>query len=112
MSMFYLLVVCNVFMSSVAQLLLKSSSLVSHKNFICEYFNIRVIAGYSLMMVALLSNIYAMRQGILIKEVSIIESLSYLFVPILSYFVFNEQMTKRKIVAISLIICGIVMFFM
>jgi drug/metabolite transporter (DMT)-like permease len=46
-----------------------------------------------------------------VKEVSIIESLSYLFVPVLSWFFFKEKITWRKAGAIAVIMAGVVMFF-
>ena len=56
-------------------------------------------------------NIFAMSHGVKLKEVSIIESLSYLFVPLLSFLIFKEKLTWTKIVAISVIIVGIIVFF-
>ena len=63
------------------------------------------------MLGAMLMNIFAMSRGVEVKEVSIIESMSYLFVPILSYFVFREKVTWRKLGAIGIIMIGIVVFF-
>ena len=38
-------------------------------------------------------------------------ALSYLFVPVLSWFVFKEKISKTKAIAIGLIIGGVVVFF-
>lgn len=56
-------------------------------------------------------NIFAMSRGVALKEVSIIESLSYLFVPLLSFLIFKEKLTWIKIIAILVIIVGIIVFF-
>ena len=53
-----------------------------------------------------------MHHGLLLKELSIIESLSYFFVPTLSWLVFKEQINRRKALAIILIIIGVVVFFL
>lgn len=109
--MYYVIVVISVLIASVAQMLLKSSSNAEHRSFIFEYFNWKVIGGYGLMFVALFINIFAMSRGVLVKEVSIIESLSYLFVPALAFFFFREKINKQKLIAIVVIMSGVVVFF-
>lgn len=109
--MYYILVVISVLIGSVAQMLLKSSSKVEHRSLLFEYFNWKVIVGYGLMFVALVINIFAMSKGVLVKEVSIIESLSYLFVPTLALFFFNEKINKQKVIAIAVIMVGVIIFF-
>lgn len=70
-----------------------------------------VIGGYAIMFGTMVLNILAMSKGVQIKELSIIESMSYLFVPALSFIVFQEKLTWRKILAIAIIITGIIVFF-
>lgn len=109
--MFYLIVIANVFMAAIAQMLLKKGATLPHSSFIMEYLNPWVIGGYALMGISLLVNIFAMAHGIQIKEISIIESLSYLFVPCLSWLIFKEAITLRKGISIGIIIIGIIVFF-
>ena len=109
--MYYLVVIISVFIAALSQLLLKSSSKDEHENVIREYLNWKVICGYGMMGVSLLMNIFAMSKGVQVKEVSIIESLSYLFVPILSWLFFKEKISMRKWGAIGLIMIGVVVFF-
>ena len=52
-----------------------------------------------------------MSKGVQVKELSIIESMSYLFVPTLSFVIFKEKLTWRKIFAIAIIITGVIVFF-
>ena len=73
--------------------------------------NAWVIGGYAIMLGTMLMNIFAMSRGVEVKEGSIIESMSYLFVPILSFVIFKERLTWRKIIAIGVIIIGIFVFF-
>ena len=109
--MYYALVVFDVFIAALAQMLLKSSSMDKHKSFIFEYLNPKVIGGYSIMVVSLLLNIYALHHGVMIKELSTIESSSYMFVPLLSFLIFKETITWRKAIAIAVILVGVVVFF-
>ena len=109
--MYYALVVFDVFIAALAQMLLKSSSMDKHKSFIFEYLNPKVIGGYCIMVVSLLLNLYAMHHGVLLKELSTIESSSYMFVPLLSFLFFKETITWRKAIAIAVIMVGVVVFF-
>ena len=52
-----------------------------------------------------------MSKGVQVKEVSVIESMSYLFVPVLAFMLFKEKLTARKICAIAIIISGVIIFF-
>ena len=61
---------------------------------------------------SLLLNVFCMAHGILVKEIGGIESLSYLFVPILSWLFFNERITWRKAGAVLVIMVGVVVFFL
>ena len=70
-----------------------------------------VISGYVIMFGTMVMNIFAMSRGVQIKELSIIESMSYLFVPTLSFILFKEKLTWRKIFAIAIIITGVIVFF-
>lgn len=112
MNIYILVSIFAVFISAVAQMFLKKSAKQEHKSWIYEYLNVLVISGYGILMVALLLNIYAMHKGVELKTLMAIEALGYLFVPTLSYFVFKEKISKRKILAIALIIVGVVVFFM
>lgn len=109
--MYYIVVITSVFIAALSQLLLKSSSRDRHANVISEYLNWKVMCGYGMMGVSLLMNIFAMSKGIQVKEVSIMESLSYLFVPFLSFLVFKEKLSWRKIGAIAMIMIGVIVFF-
>lgn len=109
--MYYALVVFDVFIAALAQMLLKSSSMDSHKSFIFEYLNPKVICGYGIMVLSLFLNIYALNHGVLLKELSTIEALSYMFVPLLSFLFFKEAITWRKAGAIAVILFGIMVFY-
>lgn len=52
-----------------------------------------------------------MSHGVQVKEVSVIESMSYLFVPVLAFMLFKETLSVRKVCAIAVIISGVILFF-
>lgn len=110
--MYQLLVIGSVLMGAGAQMLLKKGASLPHASFLKEYLNPWVLGGYAVMGLALLLNVFAMSRGVQVKEVGIIESLSYLFVPLLSYWFFQERLTKKQILSIGLIIAGVVVFFL
>lgn len=109
--MYYLLVILSVLAAAGAQMLLKQGAKNEYDSFWREYLNPWVIGGYGIMAASLLFNIFCMGHGVRVKEVSIIESLSYLFVPILSWLFFKERITWRKASAIGVIMVGVVVFF-
>ena len=110
--MYILLVILSVFAASGAQILLKKGAANKYPALWKQYFNPWVLGGYLVLGGALILNIFCMGHGVLAKEVSIIESLSYLFIPCLSWYVFREPLTKKKLSAIAIILGGVVVFFL
>ena len=110
--MYYIIVILSVFAAACSQMLLKQGARKEYASWWRQYINPWVIGGYAIMMGSLVLNVWCMSKGVLVKEVSTIESLSYLFVPVLALLLFKEKLTKRKICAIGIIILGIVLFFM
>lgn len=110
--MFYILAVFNVFIAGVAQMMLKKSAAQKHSSIINEYVNPWVITAYILMAVSLVSNIFVMSRGVLLKEMGVIGASSYLFVPVLAAVCFKDKFKKKKIFSIALIISGTVVFFL
>ena len=109
--MYYLLVILSVLAAAGAQMLLKQGAKKQFTTFIRQYLNTWVIGGYGIMGVSLILNIFCLSKGVQVKEISIIESLSYLFIPLLSWLIFKETITWRKAGAIAVIMVGVVVFF-
>lgn len=109
--MYYILVISSVFLAACAQMLLKQGARQEYAQWWRQYLNGWVIGGYAIMFSTMMLNIFAMSKGVQVKEVSIIESMSYLFVPALSFVIFKEKLTWRKIFAIAIIITGVIVFF-
>lgn len=108
---YYILVIISVLAAAGAQMLLKQGTKKQYASFIRQYLNSWVIGGYCIMGASLLLNIFCLSHGVQVKEISIIESLSYLFVPVLSWVFFKERITWRKAGAIAVIMVGVVVFF-
>lgn len=109
--MMYIIVISCVFLAACAQMLLKEGARQQYDAWWRQYINAWVIGGYAIMLGTMLMNIFAMSRGMGVKEVSIIESMSYLFVPILSFVIFKERLTWRRVCAMAIIIVGVVVFF-
>lgn len=109
--MYKLIVILAVFYAAGAQMLLKKAATIQYPSVIRQYLNPWVIGGYGIMGLVILVNIFAMSKGVQLKEVGIIESLSYLFVPCLSWMIFGEKLTWLRMLAIAIIMCGVTVFF-
>lgn len=92
-------------------MLLKKAATIHYPSLWRQYVNPWVIGGYAIMGLAMLANIFAMSKGVQLKEVGIIEALSYFFVPCLAFVLFKEKLGWRKIGAIGIIMVGIIIFF-
>lgn len=110
--MYYLLVIFSVLAAAGAQMLLKQGAKKQYPSFWRQYLNPWVIGGYGIMGASLFLNILCLSHSVQVKEVSIMESLSYLFVPLLLWMFFKERITWRKAGAIVVIMAGVVVFFM
>lgn len=109
--MYYILVILSVFLAVCAQMLLKQGARQQYATWWRQYMNGWVIGGYAIMFSTMMLNIFAMSKGVQVKELSIIESMSYLFVPALSFVIFKEKLTWRRTLAIAVIITGVIIFF-
>ena len=109
--MYKLLVIVSVLAAAGAQMLLKQGARKEYPTFLRQYLNPWVIGGYGIMGASLLLNIFCLSHGVQVKEVSTIESLSYLFVPALSWLLFKENITWKKAGAIAVIMAGVAVFF-
>ncbi len=101
----------SVILSSISQILLKISAGKSHSSFLKEYLNPLVIIGYGLMIAATLTTIVAYH-GMDYKNGPVIESLGYILVMILSYFILKEKVTMKKIIGYIMILAGVIVFYL
>ena len=108
----YVLVLISSLLGVASQMMLKHSARKNYPSWWREYINIWVISGYSIMVLSLLINLWAIHIGVLAQEVSIIECINYLLIPLGAWWIFKEPITRRKMVAIGIIIVGVIVFFL
>lgn len=108
--MYVILLIISVAVASVSQIFLKISASEQHESMIKEYLNIKVIVGYGMMVLSTILTVLAF-QGLDYKNGPIIESIGYIFIMILSKVILHEKITKKKLIGNSLILFGIVIFY-
>ncbi len=107
---YYLFVILGIFACSLSQLLLKRSANNKHTSRIYEMINPLVIMAYSIFFCSLIINIWAMRHGVQLKEMAMLESLGYIFVPLLSIVLLKEQLYIRTVIGIVIVFFGLIVF--
>ena len=107
--LFSLIFVSGVFISSISQIILKKSSEKEYPSKIREYLNFRVIFAYIIFFGATLCSILAYTK-IPLSLGPILESSGYFFVAVLSYIFLKEKISKQKMLGLSIIIIGIIIY--
>lgn len=108
---YYVLGIFSVVVASCSQILLKKGALKQYDSFIREYLNVYVISGYLLMFGSLFMTMIVYR-GMKFMNVPVLEAVGYVLVPILSYLFFKEKLSKKKIVGITCILSGILLYYL
>lgn len=101
--------ILSVVIASTSQILLKKSANIKRKSKIKEYLNPYVIVSYGMLFVSTILTLYAYQKLNLSTGV-ILETISYILIPILSLFILKEKIEKKHIIGIALIIVGIMTF--
>ncbi|MDD2958064.1 MAG: EamA family transporter [Lachnospiraceae bacterium] len=99
----------SVFISSVAQIMLKIAANKTYKNKINEYLNPLVIISYGIFFLSTLLTMLALKHVPLTMS-PIIESTSYIFVPVLGVFILKEKISKRRLLGMGIMLLGIIVF--
>ena len=103
------LTILGVLLATVSQLLLKSSANKKYDNKLKEYLNLRVVSAYGLFALSAALTMYVLRY-LDLSVVSILQSMGYVFVPLASYFILKERISKLQIIGILVILAGIFVF--
>ena len=109
MILYVLFLLFSNFIGAVSQVLLKKSAMQSHKNFVREYLNVKVVLAYALFFSAVFIDLTALKI-VPVSYVPIIEASSYIFAIILSRVFFGDKITLKRAAAIALIIAGIAIY--
>lgn len=106
---FIIIALCGVFISSIAQVMLKKEAVRAHKGLLGEYLNPLVIGGYALMLLSTFMLVASFR-GIPLSMGPVLEATSYLYVSAFGRAIFKERLTRAKVVALMIIVAGILLY--
>ena len=103
------LMIFGTFVSSIAQVMLKKAAMKDYSSHFREYFNPTVIIAYIIFLGASFLGILAYKVVVLSMG-SILEATSYIYVTIFGVTIFKETITKKRIIALLIILSGIVVY--
>ncbi len=98
-------------LSAMSQMLLKKAAKTDYSSPVREYLNVWVIGGYGLLVLSMLSVVFACR-GLEMKNVPVIESLGFPLVMLLGRVFYGEKLTKNKPIGMGLIMLGVAVFYL
>ena len=110
MNKFLLLALLSVTIASFSQVMLKLGAGKTYNSKIREYLNFYVITGYGMLFVSMVLTIVVYSR-LSYLSVPVVEAVGYVLVPVLSYFIFKEKLSKRKVIGILCILLGIVIYY-
>ena len=99
----------SVIISSFSQVLLKIAANKTYPNRIREYVNPIVITAYGIFFISTLLTMFALRV-VPYSYSPIIESTSYIFIPVFGVFMLKEKISRRRLIGIGIILVGILIF--
>lgn len=97
----------SVLIASISQVLLKKSAMKQYDYKWGDYLNPYVICGYGLLFGSMFLTIFAYR-GVDLKTGPVIESVSYIYVAVLSAIFLKEKINKRKKIGLIVIMIGVI----
>lgn len=103
------LMLLSAFLAAFSQILLKKSSLETHRRHIFNYLNAKVLCAYAILALTLLINIYALT-GVAFKYASVLNASSYIFAMILSAMLLKDRLNWQCVVGNGLIVAGIAIY--
>lgn len=109
MIIFSLVFVVSVLISSISQVMLKTSANKSYSDRIKEYLNPTVIIAYGLFFLSTLITVFAYKV-VPLSLGPVLESTGYIFVAVLGVVLLKEKMSPRKLFGMILILAGIALF--
>jgi drug/metabolite transporter (DMT)-like permease len=108
---YYLFIIAGVMVASVSQIVLKRTASREHGSLIKEYLNPGVIIGYLLLFGSTILGIMGL-SGLAYKNGPVLESLGYIFILVMSALILKEKLTKRRIIGNTIIVIGVIVFYM
>ncbi len=109
--LFYILMILSAFVTAFSQIILKKSANRKHRNVVFEYLNPYVLFSYTCYVGVLVLNVFIYTR-IDYRFGVVINSLSTVFVMLLSRMILKESITKKRIIGNAIIVCGILVFML
>jgi len=109
--MYYLLTLMITIFTSIAHLLLKKGTVMSTEKHVKMYMHPYSLFSYAIFAIVAFLSIVALR-GLDLKEFFALNSLTYIFIPVLSFIFLKELVTKNKLIGIILISIGVITFYL
>lgn len=107
--LFVVVYLLGVFVSAVAQIILKKSAVKEYESKIKEYLNPYVIISYAIFFGATFCTIFAY-SGIPLSLGPILAATEYIFIAVLSRFILKEKINLKKFMGLSIIVAGIIIY--
>ncbi len=104
-----IILLVSVLVASVSQIILKISANKEHETRIKEYLNPYVITAYVMLLGSTVLTMIALRH-LPLSHQPLYESVSYIFVSVMGYFLLKERFSKKKLIGLALILAGIFVF--
>ncbi len=103
--------ILSALITALSQIILKKSASKTYKSMIFKYVNPYVLFSYTCYVGVLVLNVFIYtktdyRFGVVINSVSTV------FVMLLSHFILNESLTQKRVAGNIIIICGILIFML
>lgn len=108
-TVFIIIYLAGVFVSSIAQILLKKSASKKYESILKEYLNPYVIISYAIFFGATFCSIYAYK-GVPLSFGPILAASQYVFIAILSRIFLKEKIGFKKFIGLSVIVAGIIVY--
>ncbi len=109
--MYYLLTLVVVLFTSIAHILLKAATCRAAKSGIRLYLHPLSVVAYGIFAFVAFLSILAM-QGLDLKVFFALNSLTYIVIPLLAFFLLKESFTRNKAIGVILISAGVVLFYL
>ena len=111
MAKYYIAAFAAVFLTAVAQLVLKKGAMTGlmKKGFIKSYFNFYSMLAHFIFFVVTVLKLFALKK-VMLKEMVVILPLTYIIVPVISMIIFKEELNKKQLFGILIIVVGAVIF--
>ncbi len=106
---YIVVILLSVFLASVSQVLLKKAALRQYDSFLKEYLNPLVISAYTLFFGTTVLTLLAYK-GIPLSLGPVLETTAYFYITLFGVFIFKEKITKKKLLALGMIVGGIILF--